>query len=48
MTAGAAGRSRPTVVLALGTAQTLAWGSTYYLPAVLADPISSSLGLSRA
>ncbi len=48
MTEGAAGRSRPTVVLALGAAQTLAWGSTYYLPAVLADPISSSLGLSRA
>ena len=24
------------VVLALGSAQTLAWGSTYYLPAILA------------
>ena len=40
-------RSRRTVVLALGTAQTLAWGSTYYLPAVLADPVSTDLGLSR-
>ena len=41
------GRSRRTVVLALGTAQTLAWASSYYLPAVLADPISAVLGLSR-
>jgi MFS family permease len=39
--------SRPRVVLALGTTQTLAWASTYYLPAVLADPISASLGISR-
>ena len=38
---------RGTVVAALGTAQTLAWGSTYYLPAILADPIAESLGLSR-
>ena len=43
----AGGRSRRTVVLALGTAQTLAWASTYYLPAVLADPVSADLGLSR-
>lgn len=41
------GRSRRTVVLALGSAQTLAWASTYYLPAVLADPVSADLGLSR-
>ena len=45
--AAAGGRSRRTVVLALGTAQTLAWASSYYLPAVLADPISAELGLSR-
>ncbi len=45
--AAAGGRSRRTVVLALGTAQTLAWASSYYLPAVLADPISADLGLSR-
>jgi hypothetical protein len=35
------------VVAALGTAQTLAWGSSYYLPAILADPIARELGLSR-
>jgi predicted MFS family arabinose efflux permease len=34
------------VVLALGTAQTLAWGSSYYLPAILADPIARDLGIS--
>ncbi len=32
----------------LGITQTLAWGSTYYLPAVFADPISADLHLSRA
>src|SRR5215472_18282854 len=36
-----------TVVAALGTAQTLAWGSSYYLPAILADPIAHGLGVSR-
>lgn len=39
---------RAQVVLAVGTAQTLAWASSYYLPAVLAEPIAASLGLSRA
>ena len=38
---------RGVVVGALGTAQTLAWGSSYYLPAILADPIANGLGLSR-
>jgi MFS family permease len=38
---------RGVVVGALGTAQTLAWGSSYYLPAILADPIASGLHLSR-
>ena len=38
---------RSIVVGALGTAQTLAWGSSYYLPAILADPIAYGLGLSR-
>src|SRR5947209_2319279 len=38
---------RSVVVGALGTAQTLAWGSSYYLPAILADPIARGLGLSR-
>jgi len=37
---------RTVVVIALGTAQTLAWGSTYYLPAILAPPIAADLGLS--
>ncbi len=35
------------VVSALGLTQTLAWGSTYYLPAVFADPVSADLHLSR-
>ena len=34
------------VILALGTTQTLAWASSYYLPAILADPISRDLGIS--
>jgi MFS family permease len=38
-----AGRTR--VVATLGTAQTLAWGSSYYLPAVLAAPMAAELGL---
>jgi MFS family permease len=38
---------RSVVVAALGTAQTLAWGSSYYLPAILADPIAAGLDLSR-
>ena len=39
--------SRTVVVAALGTAQTLAWGSSYYLPAILADPIAQGTGVSR-
>lgn len=38
--------SRLAVVLALGTTQTLAWASSYYLPAILAAPIARELGLS--
>jgi hypothetical protein len=34
------------VILALGTTQTLAWASSYYLPAILADPIARDLGIS--
>ena len=41
------GQSRTIVVAALGTSQTLAWASSYYLPAVLADPISAGIGLPR-
>jgi predicted MFS family arabinose efflux permease len=36
------------VVVALGTAQTLAWGSSYYLPAILADPIAAGIHVPRA
>jgi len=35
-------------VLALGSAQTLAWGSSYYLPAVLATPIARDLDVAPA
>ncbi|MCC5812234.1 MAG: MFS transporter [Ectothiorhodospiraceae bacterium] len=34
------------VVLSLGLSQTLAWGSTYYLPAILAVPMARDLGVS--
>lgn len=34
------------IILALGTAQTLAWASSYYLPALLADPMGRDLGVS--
>jgi hypothetical protein len=31
-------------VIGLGLAQTLAWGSTYYLPAILANSIAAEFG----
>ena len=34
------------IIIALGTTQTLAWASSYYLPAILADPIARDLGVS--
>ena len=34
------------IILALGATQTLAWASSYYLPAILADPIGRDLGMS--
>jgi predicted MFS family arabinose efflux permease len=34
------------VVAVLGTTQTLAWASSYYIPAVLADTIAKELGVS--
>jgi MFS family permease len=34
------------IILALGTTQTLAWASSYYLPAILADGIAHDLGVS--
>ena len=41
-------RSSTGLVLALGTAQTVAWASSNYLPAILAAPIALDLGVSRA
>jgi MFS family permease len=38
---------RSVIVSTLGITQTLAWGSTYYLPAVFADRIAGDLHLSR-
>lgn len=37
-------KSRLTVISALGVVQILAWGSSYYLPAVLAAPIAADTG----
>ena len=39
---------RGLVVAALGTTQTLAWASSYYLPAILADDMAASAGVPRA
>lgn len=36
---------RVTVVAALGSTQTLAWASSYYLPAILGEPIAKGLGV---
>jgi predicted MFS family arabinose efflux permease len=41
-----ASRQTKGVVAVLGTAQTIAWASTYYLPAILAAPIAADLALS--
>ena len=38
-------RSRALVIATLGTAQTLAWASSYYLPAILAGPIAAGIGV---
>jgi MFS family permease len=38
--------NRKIVVAVLGTTQTLAWASTYYLPAVLGAPIAAGTGMS--
>src|ERR1700692_3567345 len=42
----ASDQRRLPIILALGTTQTLAWASSYYLPAILADPIGRDLGVS--
>lgn len=38
--------NRTSIVLRLGTAQTLAWASSYYLPAMLAESMARDLGVS--
>jgi MFS family permease len=48
MTGGPAERSKAIVVASLGTTQTLAWASSYYLPAILGAPIAAGLGLSTS
>jgi hypothetical protein len=40
------GPDRRVVVCALGVTQIFAWGSSYYLPAVLARPIAAETGWS--
>src|SRR5713226_4421135 len=37
--------SKTVVVATLGTTQTLAWASSFYLPAILGAPIAAGLGL---
>jgi hypothetical protein len=42
-------RARSTLtVAAIAMTQTLAWGSSYYLPAILADPIAAGLGVPKS
>lgn len=41
-------RSRAAVVVTLGITQTLAWASSYYLPAILAEPIGAAIGVSSS
>jgi MFS family permease len=39
---------RVTVVTALGATQTIAWASSYYMPAILGEPIAAALHLSSS
>lgn len=39
-------RARLKVVLALGSTQTIAWASSYYLPAILGEPMARALSIS--
>ena len=41
-------KSPHALTLNLGVSQTLAWASSYYLPAVLAEPIASDMGMSTS
>ena len=47
MTSRASADHKAVVVLTLGITQSLAWASTYYLPAVFADPVCADLHVSR-
>ena|SRR2546425_8670853 len=40
-------QSRTSTVTSLGLAQTLAWASSYYLPAILATSMARDLGVSK-
>ncbi len=44
MSAAAAARRR--AAFGLGLTQTLAWGASYYLPAILAEPMARDLGVA--
>ena len=48
LSAGAPAQGRTTTTVLLGLAQTLAWASSYYLPAILAGAIGRDLGMARA
>ncbi|MEQ9574232.1 MAG: MFS transporter, partial [Rhodospirillales bacterium] len=37
---------RRAVIIAVGAGQTLGWGSTYYLPAILAEPMAAEIGVT--
>jgi len=43
---GVLNRHRALVVAGLGTTQTLAWASSFYLPAILGVPIAAALGVA--
>jgi MFS family permease len=45
---GTAPRGTTQVVVALGVTQTLAWASSYYIPAVLAVPMARELGMASS
>ena len=45
-TAAPTTRQHATLIGSMGCNQILAWGSTFYLPAVLAEPVSHSLNIS--
>ena len=40
--------ARLPIILVLGTTQTLAWASSYYLPAILGDAIAKDVGISSS